>query len=104
EYDMFVTAHEFGHQFGAPHTFNANCQANGTSQRLTEGAYEPGSGSTIMSYAAVCSSTSERLQFFRDPFFHSTSLECINSYLDSSNHCWTETFTGNAPPAVSAGA
>ena len=46
-----------GHQFGASHTFNDNstgsCAASGN-QRSAESAYEPASGSTIMSYGGTC--------------------------------------------------
>jgi hypothetical protein len=50
--DVNVVLHETGHQFSAGHTFNiADPQRDPTS------SYEPGSGSTIMSYAgiAICS-------------------------------------------------
>ncbi|MCA9138624.1 MAG: hypothetical protein KDB00_17755, partial [Planctomycetales bacterium] len=46
-----IVLHEIGHQFGAEHSFNGtvgNC-----SQRAVESSYEPGSGSTIMSYGGV---------------------------------------------------
>ena len=39
--------HEQCHQFTAPHTFNVNV----ASQRHSNGAYEPGSGTTLMGYA-----------------------------------------------------
>ena len=44
-----VTSHEIGHQMSAQHTFN-NCNGN---ESLGNG-YEPGSGTSIMSYSGLC--------------------------------------------------
>jgi subtilisin-like proprotein convertase family protein len=44
-----VTSHEIGHQMTAQHTFN-NCNGN----EQASNAFEPGSGSTIMSYGGLC--------------------------------------------------
>lgn len=44
-----VTSHEIGHQMTAQHTFN-NCNGN----ESPGNAFEPGSGSTIMSYGGLC--------------------------------------------------
>lgn len=45
-------AHEIGHQFGAGHSWN-NCPTS-QGQRAGVSSFEPGSGSTIMSYNGAC--------------------------------------------------
>src|SRR5262249_32830934 len=50
EFKVAIMVHELGHMFGAGHTFNGpSCAADGYS---SASAYEPGSGSTIMSFAS----------------------------------------------------
>ena len=83
--DDFITtvAHEVGHQLGASHSFTG-CDSDG------ETFAEPGSGSTIMSYAGDCYSLDDdpndpkinvlhTLQDYRDAYFHSTSITEIKS-------------------------
>ena len=70
--------HELGHQFGAPHPWS-NCNEDWNTTQLTPGAaYEPGSGSTIMSYAGACGTNN--VQFNSDFYFSINSLETIMNF------------------------
>jgi hypothetical protein len=90
-------AHEMGHQFAANHTFNTSQDPN----RSGAHAYEPGSGSTIMSYAGI--EGAENLQLHSDPYFHSDSIDAIRNFITNSiPGVGTATSTGNSPPTVSA--
>jgi len=71
-----VVAHEIGHQFNATHTFN-NCPPN-EGQISPISAYEPGGGSTIMSYADACGTQS--FQNGADPYFHVHNLQQMYDY------------------------
>ncbi len=91
-------AHEFGHQFGATHTFNGvngGCGAN----RSSITAYEPGSGSTIMAYAGLCGS--DNIQLAADPYFHTASLDQMVTYINSFGNCAAETPIDNTAPSIS---
>lgn len=74
-------AHEIGHQFNATHTWN-NCGANNVDNWSSGTAYEPGSGTTIMSYAGVCGN--QNVQFRNDTYFHVGSLLQMKNFLNSS--------------------
>ncbi len=93
-FDVDYVAHEMGHQFGGNHTFTFSNEGTGVQM-------EPGSGSTIMGYAGITGATD--VQAHSDPYFHAVSIEQITDYIKSTS-CQTNTSTGNAVPAVNAGA
>lgn len=102
-FSIDYVAHEIGHQFGATHTFNGtagNCIANNREETT---AYEPGSGSTIMSYAGICGS--QNVQNNSNDYFHQASLRQIwASITTGSSSCGALSATGNAAPIAMAGA
>lgn len=95
-YDIDFVAHEMGHQFGANHTFNNDCDGNIS----YDTAYETGSGSTIMAYAGVCFPS---VQDHSDAYFHRISIEEITDFIKNWGNCSQNTPTGNAGPIANAG-
>ena len=101
-YDVDYVAHEIGHQFGAPHTFNGNAGNCAGGNRSASNAYEPGSGSTIMAYAGICAP--QNIQSNSDAYFHQKSLQMMwNNIVNGNSTCATQTATGNAAPTSNAG-
>src|SRR4029079_12419061 len=94
-------SHEIGHHFGANHSFNGTTLfCNGNRNAAT--AWEPGSGSTIMSYSGLCAD--EDVQTDSDDYFHVGSLTEISNFVTSiGSVCSSNTPTGNTIPTVSAG-
>jgi chitodextrinase len=92
-FDTEFVAHEMGHQLGASHTFTYK-DDNNISQM------EPGSGSTIMSYAGA---TTKDVQNFSDAYFHAISIQQVTDNIKTKT-CSVLVSTGNAVPVVNAGA
>ena len=89
--DVEVLCHELGHQLGADHTFNAVGSAGST-------AWEPGAGTTIMSYSGRLS-PANNIQYQAEMMYHTGSYEQMQARMSVRN-CGTLTATGNAAPVV----
>ena len=95
-FDVDYVCHEMGHQFGANHIQYNSCNRNNAT------AVEPGSGSTIMGYAGICS---PNVQSNSDPYFNGINIEEIETFTTTGNGntCPTSTNLGNNFPTVDAG-
>ncbi|HEX5041684.1 MAG TPA: M12 family metallo-peptidase [Candidatus Polarisedimenticolaceae bacterium] len=97
-----LAAHEIGHMFGGHHTFNNNnaSTCGNPGQWDAAWAYEPGSGSTVMSYAGTCGWAD--LQKNRDLAFHSDNQREVLGFVLSGNAtaCADQAFSGNYGPIV----
>jgi len=94
-YDIDFVIHEMGHQFGANHTQNNNCNRNNSS------AVEPGSASTVMGYAGICA---PNVQNQSDDYFHAVSIAEMWNIISTTGNCAVLTNTNNAAPTANAGA
>ena len=81
-------AHEMGHQFGGNHTQNNACNRNAAT------AMEPGSASTIMGYAGICS---PNVQSNSDAYFHGVNLQEIANRVTSTSCHAVISMANNAP-------
>lgn len=88
-FDIDYVAHEIGHQFGANHVQNNDCN------RYDPTAVEPGSGSTIMGYAGICA---PNIQNNSDAYFNGISLQEMGTFVSSPLHtCPVKTAIAGAP-------
>jgi hypothetical protein len=95
-FDIDYVAHEMGHQFGAGHTFNNSCNGN----RDSSVSAEPGSGTTIMAYAGICT---PNVQNNSDDHFHALSIAEMVDQINRASTCAATTANNNAAPVVKAG-
>jgi hypothetical protein len=97
-FDIDYVAHEMGHQFGANHTqASVNCiSGDGTTE------VEPGSGSTIMGYAGICT---PNVQNNSDAYFAYVSIKQISENVQTgvSSACPQVVNLSNNPPTANAG-
>lgn len=102
-FDISYVAHEIGHQLGATHTFNGQSGSCRGSNRDAQTAFEPGSGSTIMSYAGICAD--DNLQTEADPMFHAASIAQVKYYVQQGMgmRCAQIEAHPNRKPSVDAG-
>lgn len=111
-FDVDYMAHEFGHQFGANHSYNA-AEGGGCTTREATAAMEPASGSTIMSYVGICDD--QDVAHAADPMFNAGAIQemldhiqgagRVNPTCDDPSSCCGATdvpFGDNEPPAVTA--
>lgn len=95
-----IIMHEMGHQYGAFHTWSAP-SCSGTYTDFS--AVEPGSGTTIMSYAGICGSAAN-IQALTDIYFHQNSIDEMWGNITAGNStCAQQIVTNNAPPTADAG-
>lgn len=94
-FDIDYVSHEFGHQLGATHTQNNDCQ------RSNQSAFETGSGSTIMGYAGICP---PNVQNNSDANFHQVSINQMFNNITSGvgASCGNFGSQSNTAPTITA--
>ncbi|MEA1849859.1 zinc-dependent metalloprotease family protein [Chryseobacterium sp. MHB01] len=92
-FDIDYVAHEMGHQLGDSHTYSFY-------EQFLDNEMEPGSGSTIMGYAGITGDNTD-LQMHSDPYFHSASIDQVQTNL-ALKTVDVETDIANNPPVVTS--
>lgn len=100
KFDAFYVryvGHEVGHQFSATHTMNKCDNQNETPAT----AWEPGSGSTIMSYFGLCGTNNVTPNTPGD-YYHGGNITQMTNFVlnGNGNNCGTDVPTSNEPPTV----
>jgi hypothetical protein len=112
-----LLSHEGGHMLGARHTWSGMagaCTQNEFTAGDSESGYEPGSGTTRMSYLGLCDSDPDDddeednvdvSEVVAGAYFHSRSFDEIagNAQSGEGSTCGTLVNTANDPPMVDAG-
>jgi len=94
-----LVCHEMGHQLAASHSWG-NCPGN--EQQISTGtAFEPGSGSTIMSYSGACGGENN-IQSFADDYFHSGNVEQMITEKLGESSCSNVITTSNNHPVIAS--
>ncbi len=95
-----IMAHEIGHQLSAGHTWNG-CPPS-VDQYASGSAWEPGSGTTIMSYAGSCG-IDNNVDGGGDEYFHGGTIDQMSNYIrNGSATCGGNIVTANNFPDVTA--
>ncbi|MCC6461845.1 MAG: T9SS type A sorting domain-containing protein [Saprospiraceae bacterium] len=98
DYFVGVVGQEVGHQLNGGHTWTYCDDKPGD---FPGSACEPGSGSTIMSYAGTCGQV-DNVQSQADLYFHACSIIEIRSFVEigAGATCGNNINTGNNAPVV----
>lgn len=91
-----VFCHELGHQFSADHSFNKCDEQNENPPT----GWEPGSGSTIMSYQGACGSNN--IPGSSDQMFHGGNVSQMRNYahIGNGSTCGNPVPTTNNAPVI----
>ncbi|MEM6379330.1 MAG: reprolysin-like metallopeptidase, partial [Bacteroidota bacterium] len=96
-----IICHELGHQFGGFHTWNNCPPSNDDPVNYNPlAAFEPGSGSTIMSYSGTCQD--QNVVNNPDPYYHINTIEAIQNFTRGGvgETCAELVVTDNIQPTV----
>lgn len=92
-----TACHEVSHQLSGPHSWN-RCGDNSSGQRSGNNAVEPGSGTTIMSYAGACGG--DDIKQGKDLYFHGSTINIVRGFITEGNGCGIKVDLNNSAPTV----